>query len=106
MSHRPAQIAGIVRSVVARHATSIPPTTAKVVSVVEVKVSADLSYADVYLSAIDGVEHAIHTLKAQASEMRAELANDLKLHKIPTLRFHKDTTGEEGARIDDLLSKL
>jgi ribosome-binding factor A len=106
LSHRPAQLSGILRSVLALHALQIPPNTAKVVSIVQVKVSADLSYADVYLSAIEGVEPAIKFLKEKVPEIRSELASTQKLHRIPALRFHKDTTGEEGAKIDKLLSTL
>lgn len=106
MSHRNAQLSGIIRSTVATHALRIPPNLAKVVSVVDVKLSKDFSYADIFLSAVEGVEAAIKFLFQSKGLIRKELAGILRMHKIPILRFHRDTLSEQGNRIDDILSKL
>lgn len=75
-------------------------------TIVDVQLSQDLSYADIYVSAIAGVEDGIKYLASQKGSMRAELAASLRLHRIPILRFHRDDVGERGARIDRLLSSL
>ncbi len=106
VSHRNAQIAGIIRSTVARYALKIQPQAAKVVSIVEVKLSKDFSYADISVNAIEGMDNAIKFLLAHKGELRKELAEQLRLHKIPVLRFHRDELGEQGTRIDNLLTKL
>lgn len=106
MSHRPQQLAGIFRSVVASFALTAPPDIAQAISIVEVKISSDLSYADVYVTAIDSVKKAIEFLKANEKEIRKNLSEQLSLHKLPQLRFHKDETGERGARIEKLLQEL
>ncbi len=106
MSHRNAQLSGIIRSVVAKHALKIQPQMAKIVSVVDVKLSKDLSYADIFISAVEGVDRAIEHLFRHKGEIRKELSATIRVHKLPVLRFHKDELGEQGNRIDDLLQRI
>lgn len=106
MSHRPQQLAGIIRSIVATFALRIPPMKAKVVSVVDVQLSSDYSYADIYLSAVDGVERAIESLISMKGEIRKKMSSEIHIHKLPILRFHKDELGERGNRIDELLRRI
>lgn len=106
MSHRNAQIAGIIRSIVASHALRIPPSVACVVSVVDVRLSEDIQYADIAVAAVSGVEKAIaHLTKAQSS-IRREIASRLRLHRVPILRFHHDIDGSRAHRIDLLLDQI
>ena len=105
-SHRIAQISGIIRTVAATHALQTPPNMATVVSVTDVRVSADLSYADVSVSAITNVEGAIKFLASQKGAMRKELAAKLQSHRVPILRFNVDTEGQRASRIDTLLDSL
>ena len=106
MSHRAPQIAGIIRTLVATHALAIPPNLAKVVSVISVKVSADLSYADVYISALEGVEAAREFLSLRTSDFRRELASTLQLHRVPAFRFHVDTEGARANKLEKILDSL
>ncbi len=106
MSHRNAQLSGIIRSIVATQALKIQPQTAKVVSVVDVKLSKDLSYADIFISAVEGVDAAIQFLFRHKGEIRKHLLATIRVHKIPILRFHKDVAGERGNRIEELLRAL
>ncbi len=106
MSHRAPQIAGIIRSLVATIALSIPPTVSGLVSIADVKVSTDLSYADIFVSAVDRSEAAVKFLASKKSRMRRELAVALKVHRVPVLRFHVDVEGQRGERIDRLLESL
>lgn len=106
MSHRPQQLAGIFRSTIASFARTASPDIAQAISIVDVKISSDLSYADVYVSAIGDIKKALTFLRRGGKEMRKKLAADLMLHKLPQLRFHKDEVSEHGARIEEILKKL
>lgn len=107
MSHRIPQIAGIIRSVVALQAVTIPPDIATVVNVTRVDVSRDLSYADVYLTAISGTDGAVRYFAARARDIRFALANELKsLHRQPLLRFHPDKHSQELSKLDQILEKI
>jgi ribosome-binding factor A len=101
-SHRPLQIAGVIRQVVARFASQIPPSLAQVVTVVDVRLSEDFSYADIGLTAISGVEEATKYLPKKKGEMRSELAAKLRVHRIPQLRFSVDEDSLRGNRIDEI----
>ena len=106
MSHRVPQIAGIIRTLVATISLSIPPTVAGLTSIAEVRVSADLSYADIFVSSVDRTEAAVKFLAAQKGRMRRELALQLRVHRVPQLRFHVDAEGQRGERIDRILGSL
>ncbi len=106
LSHRPAQIAGMLRTIAARHAIEVPPNLATIVSIARVQVSGDLSYADVYVSAITGSEAAVKFLTHRKGEMRAELARHLQAHRAPLLRFHIDEEGERVTKLERVLESL
>jgi ribosome-binding factor A len=106
LSHRAAQIAGVIRSFVARVALSIPPAVSGLVSVADVRVSADLSYADIFVSAVDRSDAAVEFLASRKGRMRRDLAEALKTHRVPALRFHVDVEGQKASRIDRLLESL
>jgi ribosome-binding factor A len=106
VSHRPAQIAGVIRSTVAEFALQIPPNVANVVSIVDVKMSPDFSYADVFISAMDGVDAAVKNLASRQGEIKKNLSTKLRVFKLPILRFQRDIEGERGTRLDALLEKL
>ena len=106
MSHRPKQIAGIIRSAAASFAAKVTPNIAEAISIVEVKVSRDFSYADIFVSAIGDIRKALAFLDAHSKEIRAKIQSEVRLHRLPKLRFHRDEVGERASRIDDLLKKL
>lgn len=96
----------MIRSLVATHALAIPPNVAGLTSVVHVVVSADLSYADIFVNSLDRTEAAVKFLAGKKSQMRRSLAEALKVHRVPQLRFHIDTEGQRGERIDRILESL
>jgi len=61
-------------------------------SVSKVKVSKDLSYADVYISDIRGktAEKEIEGLRSAAGFIQSQLGGSMRIRKIPHLRFHLD----------------
>jgi ribosome-binding factor A len=104
--HRTTQLSGIVRSIIARFTLEIPPDVANGVSVTEVKLSPDLQYADIYVSAITGVKAAIEDLKTKNGAIRKAIATEVNAHTVPTLRFQADDRGEKADKLDRLIGSL
>lgn len=80
------------------------------VSVNEVKVSRDLSYADVYVSSLDAPDKAaraelIDVLGKAAGFFRSTLAKRHRMRTTPALRFHYDTVVESGPRLEALIER-
>ncbi|MDD5369223.1 MAG: 30S ribosome-binding factor RbfA [Anaerolineaceae bacterium] len=79
------------------------------VTVTDVKVDRELAYADVYVSAVEGVARAqevIRGLQHAAGFLRSELAGKVDLRVFPRLRFHWDPTPENADHIEKLLTEL
>ena len=78
------------------------PRISDMLTVVKVDVSGDLSYAKVYISAIDGIESAKKSVKGLESAqgyIRKQLGTRLHLRKSPELKFIADDSIEYGASI-------
>lgn len=74
-----------------------------------VKVSKDLSYADIYITfmAIEDptkVKAALKVLDNASGLLRSLLSKSIKLRVMPRLRFHFDETIVEGPRISALIN--
>lgn len=74
-----------------------------------VKVSKDLSYADIYITfmaieAPEKVKQALEVLDNAAGLLRSMLSKSIKLRVMPKLRFHYDQTIVEGPRISALIN--
>lgn len=85
------------------------PRVSKLLSIVKVDVSGDLSYATVYVSAIEGNEKTIESVKAlkgAAGYIRRELGAKLKLRKVPELRFVADNSIEHSANISRIIESF
>ena len=78
-------------------------------SITRVKVSADLSIADVYVT-IMGTEGqqtaALNALKHSAGMMRTKLTKVLSLRQAPFLKFHIDEGLKKEIAVLDLLRKV
>ncbi|MBM3326651.1 MAG: 30S ribosome-binding factor RbfA [Calditrichaeota bacterium] len=76
------------------------------VTVTEVRVSRDLSYADVWVSILGEPEvrtAGLSKLKSEAWRLRHTLAGRVYLRKMPLLRFFFDETLDRAERIDRAL---
>ena len=77
------------------------------VVVVAVRVSADLSVANVYIDRISGdLDEAIAGLNAAKGFLRSKVANSMRLKRIPKLRFFKDEITQQLNRIQTLLDEI
>jgi len=81
--------------------TEIKDPRIGMVTLNEVKVSRDLSYADVYFTMLGQTDHesATEALSKAAGFLRSELAKVLTARTTPKLRFHYDDSVENGERM-------
>ncbi len=85
------------------------PRVSKLLSIVKVDLSSDLSYAAVYISAIEGYETTVQSVKAlknASGYVRRELGSRLKLRKVPELRFIADDSIEQSANISRIIDSF
>ena len=85
------------------------PRISKLLSIVKLDVSGDMSYATVYVSAIEGSEktkESVKALKGAAGYLRRELGSRMKLRKVPELRFVADDSIEISANISKIVDSF
>ena len=85
------------------------PRVQGLISIVRVDVSSDLSYCTVYISAMEGMEHAKQAtqgLKSASGYIRRELGHQLKLRHVPELIFKATDSIEYSANISKILNDL
>lgn len=79
------------------------PRVSSLISIVKIDVSGDMSYATVYVSAIEGEEKTKESVKAlnksAAGFLRRELGQRMKLRKVPELRFIADNSIQKSSEI-------
>jgi ribosome-binding factor A len=81
----------------------------KQIYVTDVKVDRELAYADVYVSAVEGVSRSAEVLAGLESAsgfIRRNLASRVELRTFPRLRFHWDMTPENADHIEKILAEL
>lgn len=82
------------------------PRVSRLLSIVKVDVSGDLSYATIYVSAIEGMEKTVESVKAlkgAAGYLRRELGARCKMRKVPELRFIADDSINISANISKII---
>ena len=85
------------------------PRISSMVSVTDVEVTQDLSFARVFVSVLAAGEErrkALEALQHAAGFVRHQLASRLGLREVPELRFVHDESIERGARVEDILRRL
>jgi len=81
----------------------------KQIYVTDIKVDRELAYADVYVSAVEGVSRSADVLAGLESAsgfLRRNLASRVELRAFPRLRFHWDVTPENADHIERVLAEL
>jgi ribosome-binding factor A len=79
------------------------------ISVTDVKVDRELSYADFYISAVEGISRSkevLQGLESASGYIRKKLSERIELRSFPRLRFHWDVTPERADRIEQLLASI
>ena len=79
------------------------------VYVTDVRVDRELTYADVYVSAVEGQARSAEILQGMESAsgfLRRALSARVELRVFPRLRFHWDPTPENADHIEQLLQQI
>ena len=74
-----------------------------------VKVDRELSFASVFISALEGVEREseiIEGLSHATGFLRRKLAQSIDIRSFPQLRFNWDPIPENAERVDKIISSL
>jgi ribosome-binding factor A len=81
----------------------------KQIFVTDVKIDRELAFADVYVSALEGVSRSAEILaglESAAGFFRRALSSRVEIRSFPKLRFHWDPTPENADQIEKVLAKL
>ena len=81
----------------------------KQIFVTDVKVDRELAYADIFVSAVEGVSRSADVLAGLESAsgfIKRNLASRVELRAFPRLRFHWDMTPENADHIEKVLAEL
>ncbi len=79
------------------------------ISITDVEVDRELSYAEIYVSAYEGVvrsKEVLEGLESASGFIRKVLSERIELRSFPKLRFHWDVTPEKADRIEQLLATI
>ena len=85
------------------------PKISGLVSITDIEVSHDNSYAKVFysiLSSEDKKQDIINAIEKNTSKIRYEVGKRIRLRLTPELKFILDESLERGARITDLIDKI
>lgn len=108
-SQRQQRVAELVRhalaEVLARGDILDPVLASHVVTIPEVRMSPDLKLATAYVMPLGGQDEreVLAALDRNRKDLRHEVARRVNLKFAPDLRFRRDETFDEAARIDALL---
>ncbi len=79
------------------------------VTVTDVRTSADLSHARVYVSVLGDAqarEASLEGLRSAHGFLQGRVASELRLKRTPTLEFSYDETTDRALRVDELLDEI
>ena len=78
----------------------------KNVTITAVDVSNDLSFAKVYFTTTDDIEHVTHDLNNAAGFFRSLLSQRVEMRHTPELKFIYDESIAYGERLEKVISEL
>jgi len=81
----------------------------KLIYITDVKIDRELAYADIFVSAVEGVSRSkdvLAGLESASGFIRRTLASRIELRAFPRLRFHWDMTPENADHIEKILAEL
>ena len=110
MSIRTERVGAVLRQTLATHfQRQLPEYLDGMVTITAVRVSADLSIAKVYVSLFNSKTDPkilVKRLNAHQKEVRTLLAREVRLRKMPELRFFLDDTLDTAEHIDKLIAQV
>jgi len=75
-------------------------------SLTQVHVSKDLSFAKIWVSAVNDIDGLVKEFQLQAKDIRMVLSKRIVARRVPSLYFVADKTEEKAERIDKLLEEI
>jgi len=85
------------------------PRVNSLITITDVKISADLSYAKLYISSFES-EHkmktAVEALNHASGFIQKIISKDLKMRVTPKLRFYEDDSIKRGFEINEKIDHL
>lgn len=106
---RTKRIAEEIRKVIASMLISgiKDPRITALISVTDVEVTSDLSYATVYVSILGGDEESnLEGLRSASGFIRREVSKGVKLRHTPQIIFKVDNSIENGMYMEGLIKKV
>lgn len=102
------EIRTIVSELIIRKEVHIPNIEGVIITVPEVRISADLVNATVFLTVINSKDDAKITLMFNqiSPQIRKYVSSHLRLRFAPELRFVIDDSSANAAKIEDLFKKI
>lgn len=85
------------------------PRIAGIVSITDIEISHDNSYAKVYFSVFasdEAKKQTIAALEDNTSKIRYEVGKRVRLRLTPELKFIPDDSLERGTKVTDLINKI
>ena len=87
-------------------ANEVKNPNVKFITITDVDVSSDLSYAKVYFTTLLDRKETLNSLKSANGFIRKSLADRIELRHIPQLEFIYDESIEYGKRIEDKIKEI
>ena len=79
----------------------------KLVTITEVRITNDLSFAKVYFTTMnDDHEKVKQTLNKASGFIKSELCNKVKIRKMPDINFVYDESVEYGNNIENIIKRI
>jgi ribosome-binding factor A len=106
---RTARIAEEIKKIVSKMLiTEIKdPRINSLISVTDVEVTSDLSYAYIYVSILGGnQESSMLGLKSACGYIRREVSKNIKIRHVPEIIFRIDDSLEKGMRMERLIESV
>lgn len=78
------------------------------ISLTDVELTPDYAHAKVFFTAMAGsgsVPEALEGLRRASGFLRRELGKRIRIHTLPELHFHYDSSIEEGSRLSQLIDR-
>lgn len=110
-SRRQQRVASLLKAEIAKLLLELPyGRIFDCVRITDVEISSDLKFAKVYLSIYsqdrDKEDRIYAKVSSLSKDIKRRLKNKLYLRYLPELKFLRDTTVEEGLKIDKILKTL
>lgn len=78
----------------------------EIISITQVSVSADISYAKIWVTSLTDPKDAVKKCQKEAPRISHAISQKIEMKRMPRLHFVEDTTGFSADRIDHLIDQL